>query len=447
MDPRVAHLIAQHEDAERTRARAIHRAWEVYEGARRHEQDPHRDEDEIRLNLAGLIVDAGVDFLFGQDLTVDLDDDGETGEPEKWLADAWGRRMTLTLQAAATHGAVGGHAVMRIVPIDGADPRTTPPRVLAIDPANYAAIWEPADLETLIAQVIHWQGIDPNGRTVAHRQVLEPVGTTWLITEQESRDGHSGRWVTTGEIAWPHNWSPVLDTQNLPAPGRYYGRPDLTADVLDTQDAVNASLSRTSRKDRLQNKRILVAKGFNADESGLVDGDDLIELPDGESELTAVDAATGQVRDSLELYRTVKAALHEISRVPEIAAGRLDNVGQLSGLALQILYGPLIRKTETKRRTYGALVGDVSARLLELGGYGLASDHHVALRWPAVLPTDDESEARTAQMRQDAGVSVGTTLAEMGYDPAAEAEARDEESLAARERNERAFDRGLVDDA
>lgn len=444
MDVRVAHLIELHEDAERARARDIHRAWDVYEGAKKREPlDPRRDSDEIRLNLAGLIVDAGVDFLFGQDLAVDLDDTPERSDIEDWLAAAWGHRMMLTLQAAATHGAVSGHAVARIIPVDGADPRTTPPRVVALDPANYSAIWDPADIGTLWAQVIRWETVDARGKHVAHRQVLEPAGNVWIITEQESGDATSGRWVTTGEVAWPHAWSPIVDTQNLPAPGRYYGRPDLTADVLDTQDAVNASLSRTSRKDRLQNQRLLVAKGFDAEESGLTDGVDLVQLPDEDSELTAVDAATGQVRDSLELYRTVKAALHEISRVPEIAAGRLDNIGNLSGLALQILYGPLIRKTETKRRTYGALVSEVSARLLEIAGYGDAADQRVALRWPAVLPTDDEAEARTAQLRQDAGVSVGTTLAEMGYDPAAEAEARGDEALAVRERAERAFDRGM----
>lgn len=442
MDAALIDRIAAREEAHRHRSEAIHRAWRAYEGERpdRARAD-ERAPDEIRLNLAGLIVDAGVDFLFGQDLRVEIDAEG-TDQRDDWLAEAWGRRMMTTLSSAAIHGAVGGHAVLRIIPVDGVEPSRVPPRVIALDPANVMVIHAEDDLERVEAQVVRWGDERPGSTASRHRQVLEPQGSVWLITEQVSAPG-AQRWTTTGEILWPHAWSPVAGCQNLLRPGSYWGRPDLTPDVLDTQDAVNDSLSRTARKDRLQNKRLIVGKGLSEESEGMLAEGDVVLLPDADSELTAIDAASGQVRDSLELYRAVKAALHEISRVPEIAAGRLDNVGQLSGLALQILYGPLIRKTESKRRTYGGLIADISARLLELGGHGMAADQKVALRWPTVMPTDDEAEARNALARQEAGVSIGTTLAEMGYDAAAEAEATESERMASRESAERAFDRGM----
>lgn len=440
MDDHVAQLIAQSEDDERARAQAIARAWQVYEGAPR----PSADSDEIRLNLAGLIVDTGVDFLFGDDLGLDVEGDAQEDERDVWLAGAWGERMMTRLQAAATHGAVGGHAILRILPVDGADPRTVPPRILALSPQHYSAVWDPADVDTLLAQVIRWSSRDGRGREVSHRQVLEPTGNAWLVTEQESRAEFNGRWTTTSEITWPHPWSPIVDCQNLLAPASYYGRPDLTQDVLDTQDAVNDSLSRTSRKDRLHNKRVFVAKGFSPAQQDEFEEEqpDVVYLPATDSELAAIDAASGQVSDSLELYRSVKAALHEISRVPEVTAGRLDNIGQLSGLALQILYGPIVRKTETKRRLYGAMVAEVSRRLLDLGGFGPPEAHKVELRWPSILPTDEEAEARAALARQDAGVSINTTLGELGYDPEVEEERRAEEATERAERAARLFDRG-----
>lgn len=433
---RIDTAVEQH----RARAHTIHRSWRAYEGEKperiRGDDTP---TDEIRLNLAGLIVDTGVDFLFGKDLTIDVDDPVATDDRDTYLDEAWGRRRMTLLQAAAIHGAVAGHAILRIVPVEGADPRTTPPRIITLDPANVIVITADDDLETVLAQVVMW-GTEHD----RHRQILEPQGQSWSITEQRRGSDH-GRWVTVQEITWPHAWSPVAGCQNLLRPGAYWGRPDLTADVLDTQDAVNESLSRTSRKDRLQNKRLLVGKGLDTEAADQLSEGDAVLLQDGESDLYAIDAAGGTVRDSLELYRTVKAALHEISRVPEIAAGRLDNIGQLSGLALQILYGPLVRKTESKRRTYGGLIEDMSARLLEVAGYGPADSHHIGLRWPAVLPVDDEAQARVAMLRQDAGVSRGTTLAELGYDAAAEAAAVEEERLAGAESAERMFDRGVVD--
>lgn len=446
MDPRIQALIDAAGDETRARAARIAEAWRIYEGDRRRNFKDERDPDEIRLNLAGLIVDTGVDFLFGQNITLDTDADSEADERDTWLAEAWGDQMAVRLQTAATHGAVAGHALLRIAPTDDANPRLSPPRILPLDPACYTAIWDPADIETLLAQVVAWTGLNDSGKETAYRQVLVDEGGWWSITDQQSGATDSGRWTTTGETRWDHAWSPIVDCPNLLAPGRYYGRPDLTRDVLDTQEAVNDSLSSTRKKDRLQNRRILVGKGFDqAAEEALAEGDAIL-LPDGESDLQGIDPAGGTVRDSLELYRTVKAALHEISRVPEIAAGRLDNIGQLSGLALQILYGPLVRKTQTKRRTYGAMISETSARLLELAGFGLAEDHRVAVRWPEILPSDRESEARAANELQRAGVSKRTTLGELGYDAGDEATARDEEAREAQARMQAVFDRGLGDD-
>ena len=136
----------------------------------------------------------------------------------------------------------------------------------------------------------------------------------------------------------------------------------------------------------------------------------------------------------------MKAALHEISRVPEITAGRLDNIGNLSGLALKILYGPLIRKTETKRRLYGAMVQQIAANVCELGGLGQVGD--VEIRWPEIVPEDPGAQAATAEALQRAGVSVDTSLAEIGYDPAQEADRRTADTTNIGAALLTAFDRG-----
>lgn len=56
----------------------------------------------------------------------------------------------------------------------------------------------------------------------------------------------------------------------------------------------------------------------------------------------------GDLSDSIEYAERLKRDLHETSRVPEVATGKLDSAAGLSGVALQILYQPLTQKTNAK---------------------------------------------------------------------------------------------------
>jgi hypothetical protein len=115
----------------------------------------------------------------------------------------------------------------------------------------------------------------------------------------------------------------------------------------------------------------------------------------------------------------VKAAYHETTQVPEVTTGKFDNIGQLSGLALQILYGPLLQRTQVKRRTYGDMLAELNRRLLAFGGFGEKCD--VTTHWPELLPTDPQGEAQTLKTHQEMGVvSTQTVQEKLGYDPETE---------------------------
>ena len=58
--------------------------------------------------------------------------------------------------------------------------------------------------------------------------------------------------------------------------------------------------------------------------------------------------------------------MHELARVP-VATGKVESVGQLSGIALEILSAA---KNRAKRVTYGEMIVELNRRLLVLGGYG-----------------------------------------------------------------------------
>jgi hypothetical protein len=428
-------------EADMRRQRKIHRAWNIYRGdaPKPLRVLPGEPDDNVLLNVAGLIVDTGVDALFGQDIRIEVVGDGEvvdipTTEYIEMVYTA--NRDMLLWQAAATNGAVAGHAAIRIMPPpDGAAPGTLP-RLIVVDPEMLRVIWRPDDIGVVEAYVLHWMGLDPRGREMPMRQIIQRDATGWLIVEQQQPSG--GRWVTTDETPWNYTWAPIIDCQNLPEPNAYFGRPDLTDDVVDTNLTLNKVMSNAARVQRIHGHPKVVAKGVGDGDLD-VGPDEAIVLPDTDSEISLLEPRA-TVTDHIELFRTVKSALHEISRVPEVTAGKLDNIGQLSGLALQILYGPLVRKTEVKRRLYGDMIEDLSARLAEYGGFG--PDHHVDIRWPEIIPSDPVVESTAAEALQRAGVSQSTVLQEMGYDPEAEAEKRAREQTNICAALLTAFDRG-----
>ena len=429
-------------DADYHRQRAIHRAWNIYRGDQPKPLRvlPGEPDDNVRLNLAGLVVDTGVDALFGQDITAQV----LTGDQPDDIGTAYlhnvleANREMLLLQSAATNGAVAGHAAIRIMPpVEGAPPGTLP-RLLVVDPEMLRVVWAPDDVGAVEAYVLQWTGYDALGKEIGKRQIIQRDGNGWVTIEQEQQGGNSGRWTTLAQTPWNFTWAPIVDTQNLPEPNAYWGRPDLTADVLETQLTLNKVMSNAARVQRIHGHPKVVAKGVGDGDLD-VGPDEAIVLPDTDSEISLLEPRA-QVADHIQLFNTVKAALHEISRVPEITAGRLDNVGQLSGLALKILYGPLVRKTEVKRRLYGAMVEELGRRLLEMGGYG--PDHKVEIMWPEIIPSDPLVQAQAADALQRAGVSQATTLQQLGYDPQAEAEAKASEQTNIGAALLTAFDKG-----
>jgi hypothetical protein len=128
---------------------------------------------------------------------------------------------------------------------------------------------------------------------------------------------------------------------------------------------------------------------------------------------------SSDLSSSIDLYRRLVSALHETTRIPEVATGKLDSAGNLSSLALRILYAPLIQKTESKRRTYGQAIEQMFMRALALRGYEEAI---VELVWADLLPSDPEAIRRTALLDAQLGVSRTTILEQLGYDPDVEAE-------------------------
>jgi hypothetical protein len=406
-------LVAQ----EVTHAATIARRWEYYLGKhpRQLRVRQGQPDDNVTVNLCRAIVDKGVSFLFGQDIDFELIE-GETTEAEEWLNACWAANRKLTLlQKLALSGAIAGHAFVKIV----IDQAREYPRLVVLDPATVVVSVAPDDHERVLSYRIQFPTIDPEtGRPVVLRQLIVPEGGRWLIRDEKAYSGE--RWLAVSETVWPYEFAPIVDCQNLPNPHDYWGVSDLEDDVLRLNDTINFLLSNLIRIVRYHAHPKTWGRGFRADQLDL-SVDETIILPSPEAELRNLEMQS-DLSSSIQLYLRLREAFHEIARVPEIATGRVEGVGSLSGIALQILYQPLIEKTETKRRLYGGLLVELNRRLLAIGGFG--ENLLTALHWPELIPGDPEAEAKTLMLWQQLGVSTDTILRRLGLDPELEREKR-----------------------
>lgn len=416
------------------RAERFRQAWEAYHG--RFPQSlrirPGQPDDNVVVNFVRAIVDKGVSFLFGSGVEFELDETQET-PAEEWLAECWeaNRKMTL-LHKLALNGAVCGHTFVKI--IEG----QPYPRLIVLDPATVSVRWAPDDIEQVLEYRIQYPAIDPEtGRAIVRRQTITRQGAIWRIVEQEAR-GDGGRWVTLNEANWPYGWAPILDCQNLPEPNEFWGVPDIEEDLVALNRSINFVLSNLVRIIRYHAHPKTWGRGFTAQQLNIA-ADETIVLPSADAELHNLEMQS-DLASSLALYERLREALFLSARVPEVATGKLDRAGALSGVALNILYQPLLEKTETKRRTYGDMLVELNRRLLALGGFG--EENRTVIHWPELLPGDPRAEAETSVLLQQLGVSQDTLLQRLGFDPDLERQKREAGSAELGEQLLTAFERG-----
>lgn len=433
----VAASVAEGAAAEEiARANRIAQRWKAYHGE--HERQlkvrPGQNDDNVIVNYCRVIVDKGVSFLFGQEPRFELDETTTT-PAEEWLEACWSANRKATfLQRLALSGAIGGQAFVKIVPPPAPG---SFPRLVILDPATVTPTWETDDIETVTRYRIQYPAVDRTGKTVVIRQLIEQDGAVWRITDQVSR-ADSTQWETTAEATWPHPWPPIVDCQNLTCPHEYWGISDLEDDVLQLNRALNFVLSNLSRIIRYHAHPKTWGRGFSASQLN-IGVDETIVLPSTDAELRNLEMVS-DLSSSISVYERLREALHEVARVPEVATGKLDRAGALSGVALRILYQPLLEKTESKRRTYGDLLVEVNRRLLALGGYG--EENRTLIHWPELLPVDARAEAETALVQLQLGASADTLLQRLGFDPDLEREKREAGAKELSDRLLAAFDRG-----
>ena len=445
-----AQPVYQITDDDKARQKAIQEAWKAYDGdfEPHLEKTPEGIDPNVIINQISPIVDTGVDFLFGQEIEISV----EKGAPQAaqdFLNDAWGEKEVRIplLQDLAMNGAMARTAFLRIVPSSDKPGKQKTYRLVAVDPSTVCVQTAPQDCETVLLYCIQYSAKERvNGRDVIvyYREEItriDPDGNaargmaddddTWQIQHwsQETQHGMEPKntnWTPAGEpIVWPYPFPPLFHCKNLPRPNDFWGRADVRKDLIGMNEALNIGQSCIMLDQIIYGNPILYANGMGDGSIERRSGR-IIQLPLVESKIMAV-AIPSDIPNALAFAGDLRSSIDEASGVPGVATGRIKDMprGNLSGIAIELLFMRILKITQKKRCNYGKLIIDVSKALLVLAGY--SQGIKISLKWQNPLPHRDLASAQYATTMKEIGVSSGTLLEESGYDAEEEMKRTQEE--------------------
>jgi hypothetical protein len=452
------------------RASAAALAWQYYDGKhpKSLKEDRTKIDDNIIVNLIGLIVDKAVSGLFGTtDSEVDagvkfdiIDKPGEPGFVEKiatglrslfggqqnvtsvpsqdYLDGLWrANKKNILLHDVGFFGSLLGHVFVKLVPNGAVDPETglSYTRLINLDPASVTVYWDGNDYDRVLWYRVQYDVGNVRVRQDIVRNLNESGGdaNSWSIYNyQQELSGSSlsySAWQLTGkEEEWPYPFAPIVDWKNLPRPKSYYGMDDVSQNAMGLNKAINFVYSTISRILKHHATPKTVGTGFKADQLEATSVDSLWTVEEAQAKIYNLEL-TSDLASSLNFAATLRAALFDSAREADPESIR-SKLGQLSNFDLRVLFQDVLAKAGTKRLLYGDGLVRLNRCLLALGGH----DPHLkmSVEWPEPLPSNPVEQAQALQIDvATGGLSKETYLEKRGYSVEQEAQRRETEAFEA----------------
>jgi hypothetical protein len=377
-----------------------------------------KPDDNVAINYSETIVDKGVSFLFGDDLkiTAGKPESTEADQLAAYLEQVWPEDVRgEDLLDLGTNGGIFGHVWAKIAIDAGV------PSVVVGDPECYSAEWAPDNYKKVV-RYLNTYRTTIDGKPVLRRENTYQVSTAAWQTDLEQSTSDAPSWTRLESYPWPFPFAPVVHCKNLPTPNQFYGKPDLTTHVLALVYYINRVNSLINRIVRAHSAPKPIATGQSKVQVEL-GTDNMLFMPNKDAKIQLLEM-TGDLEEARNFRKDLREALSEVTHVPEVTTGKTDNLGQLSGRAMRILYGPLIDQTKRKRRLYGRMIKELVGNLLVVGGKVPAAPTAmggqtvpVAISWGESLPADDLEQAQVAVLKKQFGYSNDTLIKQTGGNP------------------------------
>ena len=372
------------------RSLQMQRAWDAYDGKFRGGDDQwplvwkkgKEPNPNVLINRCGPACDTDVAWLFGDTVKVALDADAPA-EAQEYVDKVWGvsaddssddDKMEL-LQKLALNGAVTGHAFLKIV-WDGSNAAQEYPQLLVLDSMTLRVMTDPHNCEVPLCYVEEYRVPDPgdpDGGGGMFRQVTEMVDANEVPLATSPRAGQPVHWRITdyfkgvrgsaflplppqncpggqNPMPWPYSWSPIQDCAHMVRPGRYWGRPRITPDVIH-QNEVDCTIASDTLKIALMHAHpvLYTIKTGNNQRALIHEPGTILEVS---SDIKAVQAF-GDLPGLLALEAEIRGNFDEQSHIPAQAFGRqtTDPRTAVSGVAIRLRFGALVSDIKKERRT------------------------------------------------------------------------------------------------
>jgi hypothetical protein len=362
----------------------------------------------LRYNFNRPIVNLGAAFLAGSALKWRIDVQGEGEEAQKasqkiskaafdiWDRSGSDRTMLEAARSAGIYGDLVGLAVQdqeRRAKIEFVCPDICTPQ------------FQGSDAQRLVGLQIAWEEETPQEQRVKHLEEYSAEGRRVLINgEEDPKQAQS----FDGNI-------PAVWIRNLSIKGRSFGISDL-----------DGALELVEEYDHVQGRRAKIIDYYagpsivwpGASKSDIEKSNGTMFFPPKDCKPFFLEWS-GTAPDLEQHLDRIRNDLAEVTQVPAVAFGRQDSgLSTISGVALKILYGPLLSKTNDKRASWGP-------GLEYLMWLGLRAEGHdvpleaVNVVWPDPLPQNVKELVENAKTAADSGLkSKRTLMGELGVENA-----------------------------
>lgn len=308
-------------------------------------------ESQLSFNYVKAFADFAINFTFGQGV--------HFGSPEASAAitpfilkRAWDEdndKMTV-LWEMGQHGAVSGDVFVKIAyeePFADTVGRIHPGkfRILPLNPAFCFPEWHPHDRTRLIRFKLKYKfwgtAQDGSRQVFTYTEIL----TEDMIEEFINDERIDSRPNPIGEI-------PIAYTQNIPVASSPWGLADIT-DIVALNREFNEKAMEVSDIINYHGAPVTVIIGAKA--SSLERGPRKVwSIGNKDAKVENLNMETN-FQGILGYMELLKQSMHEMTGIPAQALGQMHPVSNTSGVALQVMYQPLMQKYRLKTTQFSRL--------------------------------------------------------------------------------------------
>lgn len=317
----------------------VYQQYYAFYAGKQWQHDREDDEELLTVNLCQAFVDKHAIFLAGKGWYLTDDNGPESKENIAFLINAWKRSDQDILCFANAHcGSLLGDAYLFF----NEDENTGQVVAENIAAAYVTPRFHPIDKDLITHARIEFPVYFDNGDS----QIV-----TYMCDSQSTAKYIDGQLVNVvyhllGEV-------PLIHIINFPFPTQDFGRSDLYP-LLDLQRQFNATL--TDMNDII---------AYHASPTTIFIGTKLNQLERGANKMIGGLPTNAKVQN-LEMkndltsisnhLKEIKKLMHQLGNAPDIAFGNASDLkfSNSSGLALQLLYQPIIDVLTVKHKFYGA---------------------------------------------------------------------------------------------